>query len=185
MIKYPLQYKNKNYGEFTFHYWFWKNILSTIKDNAWVGFCAYRKLWFNKNNITNNSIFQIDETGIASTNKKEVEDIVLKEIPKEWENFDTVIGQHFYLNNLKLSKLLKHGKISLIRNPYAFFKSRRNIRFHFDMWHGNGNLDKAIDLLDDNNREDFRKYTRTNVSFSFGAMFVCRSKKILNDYYTL
>ena len=51
------------------------------------------------------------------------------------------------------------------------------------MWHGNGNLDKAIELLDKNDREDFRKYTRQNVSFSEGNMFVCRSKKIMNDYY--
>ena len=51
------------------------------------------------------------------------------------------------------------------------------------MWHGNGNLDKAIDLLDEQNKDDFRKYTRENVSFSRGCMFVCRSKKIINDYY--
>jgi hypothetical protein len=52
------------------------------------------------------------------------------------------------------------------------------------MFHGSGNLDKAIDLLDDNDKEDFRKYTRQNVSFSRGCMFVCRSKKIMNDYYS-
>ena len=51
------------------------------------------------------------------------------------------------------------------------------------MWHGNGNLDKAIDLLEENEREDFRRYTRTNISFSRGNMFVCRSKKIINNYY--
>ena len=52
------------------------------------------------------------------------------------------------------------------------------------MWHGNGNLDKAIDLMDDNDREDFRKYTLENVSFSRGQMFVCRSKKIMDYYFT-
>ena len=51
------------------------------------------------------------------------------------------------------------------------------------MWHGNGNLDKAINLLDDNDKEDFRKYTRENVSFSRGSMFVCRSKKIMDSYF--
>ena len=61
---------------------------------------------------------------------------------------------------------MKRGLWSLIRNPSALFKSKRNIRFHFDMWHGNGNLDKAIDLLD-NERADFRKYTQKNISFSF------------------
>ena len=52
------------------------------------------------------------------------------------------------------------------------------------MWHGNGNLDKAIDLLDADEREDFREYTRNNVSFSRGNMFVCKSKKIINNYYS-
>ena len=80
--------------------------------------------------------------------------------------------------------MLKRGLWSLVRNPYAIFKSKRNIRFQFDMWHGNGNLDKAIDLMDDNDREDFRKYTLENVSFSRGQMFVCRSKKIMDNYFT-
>ena len=87
------------------------------------------------------------------------------------------------MNDLKFSKLIKHGLLSLARNPSALFKLKRNLRFHFDMWHGNGNLDKAINLLDDNEREDFRQYTRQNVSFSRGNMFVCRSKKIINDYF--
>ena len=160
--------KNKYYGEYTFHYWFWKNELPKIEDAHWIGFCAYKRYWGNKNKIDRDS---------------RLEDIVIKKIPIEWEKFDTVIGEHIYINDLKLSKLVKHGIWSLVRNPSALFKSRRNIRFHFDMWHGNGNLDKAIELLDKHDREDFRKYTRQNVSFSEGNMFVCRSKKIMNDYY--
>ena len=104
-------------------------------------------------------------------------------MPIEWEKFDTIVGEHIYMNNLKLSKLVKHGLWSLVRNPSALFKSKRNIRFHFDMWHGNGNLDKAINLLDDNDREDFKQYTRKSISFSRGNMFVCRSKKIMNNFY--
>ena len=165
-----ISHKNKYYSEYTFNYWFWKNILPKLEDNNWVGFCAYRRFWLNNKK--------------KLTEESKIEDIAIKEIPSEWKNFDTIIGNHMYINNLKLSKLVKHGIFSLIRNPSALFKSRRNIRFHFDMWHGNGNLDKAIDLLNDNNREDFRKYTRQNVSFSQGCMFVCRSKKIMNNYFS-
>ena len=43
-------------------------------------------------------------------------------------------------------KALKYGKLALLRNPKAIFKSKRSIRFQFDMFHGNGNLDKAINL---------------------------------------
>ena len=113
-----------------------------------------------------------------------MEDVVIREIPKEWEKFDTIVGEHININDLKLSKLIKHGLWSLVRNPSAVFKSRRSIRFHFDMWHGNGNLDRAIDLLDNNERDNFREYTRQNVSFSRGNMFVCRSKKIIDNYYS-
>ena len=51
------------------------------------------------------------------------------------------------------------------------------------MFHGNGNLDKAIDVLDKNERDDFREFTRSNTYFNRGNMFVCRSKKTMNDYY--
>ena len=39
-----ISYKNKNYGEYTFHYWIWKNYLDQL-DDGWVGFCQYRKFW--------------------------------------------------------------------------------------------------------------------------------------------
>jgi len=164
-----ISHKNKFYGEYTFHYWFWKNIFPTINDNTWVGFCAYREFWGNKNNYSKNT---------------KIKDLAIAEIPKEWENYDTIVGEHFFINNLKTSKLLKHGLLSLMRNPSAIIRSKRSIRFHFDMWHGNGNLDKAIDLLDIADRDDFRNYTRKNVSFSRGNMFVCRSKKIIDSYYS-
>ena len=164
-----ISHKNKYYAEYTFYYWFWKNVLPKVKDNHWIGFCSYRELWGNKKKITESSKFA---------------DVVLTETPREWEKFDTILGEHIFMNNLKFSKLIKHGLWSLTRNPSALFKSKRNLRFHFDMWHGNGNLDKAIDFLDDKEREDFRKYTRKNVSFNRGNMFVCRSKKIINDYFS-
>jgi len=164
-----ISYKNKYYAEYTFYYWFWKNILPKVHDNHWIGFCSYRELWGNKKEITKDSKF---------------EDVVLTKIPDEWEKFDTVIGEQIFMNNLKFSKLVKHGLWSLVRNPSALIKSKRNLRFHFDMWHGNGNLDKAIDCLDDSDRDDFKNYTRQNVSFSRGNMFVCRSKKIMNNYFS-
>ena len=181
-----ISFKNKYYGEYTFHYWFWKNILPKIDDNRWIGFCAYRDYWSRIKDISSDPNFKFNKEGVATvirTNTTRLEDLVLTEIPDEWKNFETITGAHHYLNNLKLSKLIKRGIWSLIRNPLAVFKSKRNIRFHFDMWHGNGNLDKAIDLLDEKDREDFRKYTRKSISISRGNMFFCRSKEIMNNYY--
>ena len=36
--------KNPFYGEYTFHYWLWKNQIKNNSDE-WVGFCQYRKFW--------------------------------------------------------------------------------------------------------------------------------------------
>ena len=37
--------KNPYYGEYSFHYWLWKNELKFLKENEWIGFCQYRKYW--------------------------------------------------------------------------------------------------------------------------------------------
>ena len=39
--------KNPFYGEYTFHYWLWKNKI--IKNEKLIGFCQYRKFWIQKN----------------------------------------------------------------------------------------------------------------------------------------
>ena len=82
-----------------------------------------------------------------------------------------------------MDKILKYGKKALLKNPKALFKKERNIKFQFDIFHGYGILDKAIDLLDQENREDFRFYVNSMPSFNRGNMFVCRSKEIMNSYY--
>ena len=38
---------NKFYGETTGMYWIWKNYLDKFKDDDWIGFCQYRRLWLN------------------------------------------------------------------------------------------------------------------------------------------
>ena len=49
--------------------------------------------------------------------------------------------------------------------------------------HGENNLNKAIDLLDNENKEDFRKFVNREISFHPQNMFICKSKKILKNYY--
>ena len=44
--------------------------------------------------------------------------------------------------------------------------------------HGKGNLDKAINLLDQEDK-DFSEFVNSEVSFNPHNMFICRSKKIL------
>ena len=51
------------------------------------------------------------------------------------------------------------------------------------MWHGDGNLEKAISLLDAKERSDFKDFVNEKVSFNPHNMFICRDKKILYSYY--
>ena len=165
-----ISHKNKYYAEYTFYYWFWKNLLKYKKENEWIGFCSYRELWGNKKQVTENSKF---------------EDVVLTEIPSEWEKFNTILGEHISIGGTKVIKVIKYGKLAILRNPKAIFsKSGRTIRWQFDMFHGSGNLDKAIELLPDKDRDDFRHFTRSETSFSRGNMFICRSKKIIDNYFS-
>ncbi|MDC0937665.1 DUF4422 domain-containing protein [Pelagibacteraceae bacterium] len=88
------------------------------------------------------------------------------------------------LINLNFQNLLKKNFVKIIKNPNLLYnKNKRNIKFHFDLMHGEGNLDKAISLLDQNDRKDFNHFVNTEVSFNPHNMFICKSKTILNNYY--
>ena len=145
--------KNPFYGEYTFHYWLWKN---KINDNEkeWIGFCQYRKFWVKENY----------ENKISDLNS--LNNFLLKEIPDNLEIFDVILGEPMFINQFRLSKFIKKNLFNMIKNPILFFdENKRSIKFHFDMMHGKGNLDKAIDLLDKKDRSDFRKFVNSEVSF--------------------
>ena len=92
--------KNSHYGEYTFYYWYWKNMLKNKRYDEWVGFCSYRELWGNKKMIENkNSI-----------------DSLLQNLPEEWQKYEAIIGEPFFLERPGLSKILKYGKIALLKN---------------------------------------------------------------------
>ena len=50
-------------------------------------------------------------------------------------------------------KVMKKGLRSFLKDPRILFdKKKQTIKLHFDMFHGYGKLDKAIDLLNKNDR---------------------------------
>ena len=159
--------KNPYYGEYTFYYWYWKNLLKYKKKNEWIGFCSYRELWGNKKKIKTNSITSL-----------------LNKLPKEWSGYEAVIGKPIQLKKPSVMKILKYGKISLIRNFKEVFSKKMTIRFQFDMFHENGALDKAITLLPIKYRNEFENYVKTESSFNQGNMFVSNSKKVINKYFS-
>ena len=163
--------KNKFFGEYTFHYWMWKNYISELED-SWIGFCQYRKFW-SLNHINSKEI-----------NFNQLKDSVLSYMPANLEEYESIIGEPFYVNKCRFSKNIKKNFKTMIMNPSLFYDSNlRTIKFHFDMWHGKGNLDKAINILDKKDRSDFKEYVNTSVSFHPHNMFICKNKQVLLKYY--
>jgi hypothetical protein len=168
--------KNKYYGEYTFHYWFWKNMIDEISDKNWIGFCAYRRYWANHNNMKSNEFNKI-------INNQNFREHVLQDIKNDWSNYETILGERIPFGKIKLSKIIKNGGIkSILRNLNSFIKNQTTVKFHFDIFHGNEKIDKAIDLLEMKERSDFRIFIN-NQSFNKENMFICRSKRIIKEYY--
>jgi hypothetical protein len=167
--------KEKYYSELTFHYWYWKNLLN-LKNDEWIGFCQKRRYWIKKESLNLN----IDETNISEN--------IITSVPKEWKGFDAVICEPVSINNVKKIKMIKRGFRSLISNPLIFFNTKKqSINFHFDMHHGFGNLKKAIDVMNDNDREEFRDYVNNSYIYNPHIMFIAKSfiaDKWFEDLFT-
>ena len=162
--------KNPFYGEYTFHYYLWKN--ANLENQGWIGFCQYRKFWILKKLEEINFDFQ-------TFNSK-----IIHFIPQELEKYDVILGEEMFINKFRFKKFIKRNFKKMILNPSLFFyKKKRNLKFHFDMWHGDGNLEKAISLLENSEKKDFSDFVNQETSFNPHNMFICKNKKILFDYY--
>ncbi len=164
--------KNSYYGEYTFHYWIWQNYLNKIETN-WVGFCQYRKFFIKENQKENNSNFDVFKQSL------------IKEIDKDYNKYDCILGTKFSVSNYKFSKIIKNHLWEFLQDPKLIFsKKNRNLKLHFDLFHGKGNLDLAADLLDYKHKIEFKNYMNENTEFNPHNMFICK-KEILKDYYEI
>jgi hypothetical protein len=166
-------FKEKYYSELTFQYWYWKNLLN-FENKNWIGFCQKRRFWTKKNYP-------------VKLRDQNINQIILDKPQKEWEDFESIICKPIELNQIKKIKMIKRGYKSLLKNPLPFFdKNKRTIKFHFDMHHGYGNIDKAIDVMSNKDREDFREYLNVNTSFNPHVMFISKNDiidKWFNDLF--
>jgi hypothetical protein len=165
-------YKEKYYSELTFQYWFWKNMLKKIRKNTWIGFCQKRRFWLKKN---------VDKLKI---NTKNIKKNILQFAPKEWSKKESIIAESVFVNNVKKIKLIKRGFRSLIKDPCIFLNTnKQSVKLHFDMHHGYGNFDKAINFMNINDREEFRKFVDTSISFNPHIMFIAKPT-IANKWFS-
>ena len=155
-------HKEKHYSELTFQYWYWKNILNK-NNNDWVGFCQKRRFWINKDSVD------------KKFNDENFQKNILTEVPKEWVGKEAILCDPINVNNLKKMKLLKRGFKSILKDPRILFdKKKRTINVHFDMHHGHGNLDKAIQVMNLEDRKEFSDFVKKSTSYNPHIMFIAK-----------
>tara|TARA_B100000941_G_scaffold112883_1_gene79301 strand:+ start:4324 stop:5121 length:798 start_codon:yes stop_codon:yes gene_type:complete len=163
-------HKEKNYSELTFHYWYWKNLLPYEREDQWVGFCQKRRYWIN--NKTTDII-----------NTQNLHKYLLTDVIDEQNKVNSFICDSIKVSGVKKTKLLKRGWRNILKKPSIFFnKNYQTIKVHFDMHHGHGNLEKAIKLLEKEDREDFYSYVNTYNFFHPHIMFISQ-KKIISKWF--
>ena len=122
-----------------------------MQEDDWIAFNHYRRFWVKENSLRDIKTNNLHEN-------------ILREIPSG--NFDIILPKKIELKNLKLSKLLKKGFFNYIKNPKILFNRKRySINLHFDLFHGYNLLNRATDLLDEAEKENFRNYINTNIHF--------------------
>ena len=155
--------KESYYSELTFHYWYWKNRLD-LNNNKWIGFCQKRRYWVKS------------DTKISSINKTNILKYILQEPEEDWNKYESIICKPIKVNDIKKIKLIKRGWRSLLKSPRIFFDiNKQNIKLHFDMHHGYGNLEKAINLLQKEDVKDFSDYVKKNTKFNPHIMYISKS----------
>ena len=163
-------FKEKYYSELTFHYWYWKNLLKFEKDDCWIGFCQKRRYWAK-------------EEAPPVVQSQDINQYLLTKPNEEWKNYEAFICNPINISGAKKMKLIKKGWRNLIKKPSLLFdESGQNLKIHFDMHHGHGNLDKAIKLLNNEEKDDFNKYVKSNVRFNPHIMFIAK-KNIINKWF--
>ena len=163
-------YKEKYYSELTFHYWYWKNLMKIENDDQWVGFCQKRRYWIE--NETSEEI-----------NKNNINKFLLTNINEKFSDYESVICNPIKISGAKKMKLIKRGWRNILKKPSIFFNSKNiNLSIHFDMHHGYGNLAKAVNILDKEDRNDFIEYLEANNKFNPHIMFIAK-KKIIDRWF--
>ncbi|MDA9635072.1 DUF4422 domain-containing protein, partial [Candidatus Pelagibacter sp.] len=179
-----IAYKNSHYSEVSFHYWIWKNILPTKKNEDWFGICQYRRYFVNKELRSKISQDKGNQGSLKITSLDDLKNILQKEPHSDWNSYDVVLCDPWSVKVEKKMKLIKRGFKSLIKNPQILInKDKHNIMLHFDMYHGHGNLEKAINVLPQKDKSDFLEYVNTHTELSGHSLFFCKNNKILNNYY--
>ena len=165
-------FKEKYYSELTFHYLYWKNKLD-LNNQDWIGFCQKRRFWLKKESID------------TIVNKDNFSKHILQDVPNEWSGYNSIICEPIFVNKVKKIKMIKRGLRSIIKDPSILFNQKKqSLLLHFDMHHGYGNIEKAINLINEEDRNDFYNYLNSSTSYNPHIMFISRPH-IANEWFSV
>ena len=120
----------------------------------------------------------VDEINLKNLSKN-----ILREVDEQ-ENYNVFLPSKIHLPKIKLSKLLKKGFRNYIKNPsLLFYRKEMTIKFHFDIFHKYQTIERAANLLNIDDRDDFLKYINLKTEFYPLQMFISQ-KKILDPLYS-
>lgn len=167
-----ISHKNNSFGEYTFHYWLWKNYLKELKKFEWIGFYSYRRFFLKKENV--NTI----------ENSTELKKTILNSF-ENFSKYDAIITKPIiFEKNYKFMKIIKnYGFLNSMKEPTIFFKKQKNIYDHFKIFHGKKYLEDAINLLDKKTANEFRDFLINNNKFNAYNIFAVKNVDILEAYY--
>ena len=81
--------------------------------------------------------------------------------------------------------MIKRGLRSIIKDPSILFNQKKqSLLLHFDMHHGYGNMEKAINLINEEDRNDFYNYLNSSTSYNPHIMFISKPH-IANEWFSV
>ena len=165
--------KEKYYSELTFHYWYWKNLLPYEKAE-WIGFCQKRRYWIKSH------------TDKQKINLSNLNNFLIDEPESDWNSYQSILCDPINLTGAKKIKIIKRGWRNILEKPSLLFKKNfETIKIHFDMHHGYKNLDKAISVLDEQDKNDFYNYVNYETSYNPHIMFITKPDIAFKWFNTL
>ena len=106
-----------------------------------------------------------------------IDQVFKKSLPKSL----ILYPKSFY--KIKLSKLIKRGWKNVIKKPSLLFNHREiTIKTQFDLHHGYGVLEKAISVMDEKDKIEFKEFVNKNTKYNPHIMFISK-KKIINKWF--
>jgi hypothetical protein len=69
-----------------------------IKDNEWIGFCAYRHYWADNNKYYSDEINKM-------INNNNFLNFVLKTQKEEWNDYNVILGEKMKIYKIKFMKI--------------------------------------------------------------------------------